>query len=600
MSLTPPLVELDTASFSYPESTRPAVDCASLSIRGGEYLAVVGENGSGKSSLLRLMDALLLPDSGTVRVSSMPSSSPEGLRAARSLVSLVFQSPPDQIVSSTVEEDVAFGPENLGLPREEIRRRVGAALATVGLEGMERRATLFLSAGQQQRLAIAAALAVDARCIAFDEATAMLDPEAAEAVLDLMDALVASGKAVVHATHDMAEAARAARVIVLRAGAVAFDGSPAELFEGGETRLDALGPSLRLPPCARLASGLGLRPLASEGPEALAERLAVALGPRVATASEAQASTRRKSPIGVAQRVNAEVPPPPAFELRAASHAYLKGALGETPSLMEVDLEAPRGKVMALVGRTGSGKSTALQLLDGLVAVTGGEARAFGESLGDPRTDLRAMRVRAPLAMQRPESALFERYAADDVAFGPRNLGLKGAALVERVSRAMSEAGLPYDLFRDRRTRALSGGEKRRLALAGVIAMEGEALLLDEPTSALDPETKLSVMELVLGKGRRGSSVVMATHSMEEAAMADLVAVFDRGRIAAVADPETLFYDLYDPAWGIRRPFAVRVAIRLAELGFELAGPSGKRPLRVEELARAASRAPASGRGGEA
>jgi energy-coupling factor transport system ATP-binding protein len=236
---------------------------------------------------------------------------------------------------------------------------------------------------------------------------------------------------------------------------------------------------------------------------------------------------------------------------------------------------------VAFVGKTGSGKSTALQLLDALVAPRVGTARAFGADLGAKSTDIRGIRMRAPLAVQRPESALFELYSADDVAFGPRNLGLSGKALVERVRRSMEEAGLGYDEFRDRRTRSLSGGEKRRLALAGVLAMGGEALLLDEPTSALDPATKKSILGLILEKARSGTTVVMATHSMDEAAAADIVVVFSEGRIVALGDPRTIFYDRYESAWGIGRPFAVETAAALESSGAAFR----RRPLSVADLA---------------
>jgi energy-coupling factor transporter ATP-binding protein EcfA2 len=166
------------------------------------------------------------------------------------------------------------------------------------------------------------------------------------------------------------------------------------------------------------------------------------------------------------------------------------------------------------------------------------------------------------------------------VAFGPRNLGLSGKPLVERVRKSMEESGLDYATFRDRQTKKLSGGEKRRLALAGVLAMKGEALLLDEPTSALDPATKRSILELALEAARGGATVVMATHSMEEAARADLVAVFRDGRIAAFGDPKNIFYDSFDPAWGLRRPFACEVETELAALGFGL----GTRSLSVAGL----------------
>jgi energy-coupling factor transport system ATP-binding protein len=260
--------------------------------------------------------------------------------------------------------------------------------------------------------------------------------------------------------------------------------------------------------------------------------------------------------------------------------------MNETAALRDLDLTVPRGVLLALVGRTGSGKSTALQLLDGLVAPFEGRVLSLGVDLGSRGADLRAVRTRAPLAVQRPEAAIFERYAGDDVAFGPRNLGLSGRALVERVKAAMEEAGLPYAEFRDRPTRSLSGGEKRELALAGILAMEGEALLLDEPTSALDPAARARVRSLVDRERSRGRTVVMATHSMEEAARADLVAVFGGGRIAALGEPSRLFFEDYDPAWGIARPFAAELAAELEREGVAL----GSRPADVEGLASELSR----------
>jgi energy-coupling factor transporter ATP-binding protein EcfA2 len=566
------LLELESVSFSYPDSPRRVLENLSFSIAAGEYVAVVGANGSGKSSLLRLLDGLRSPVSGEVRVDGASTSTLAGRRAALAAVGLVFQSPADQIVSSSVEEDIAFGPENLGLPRSQIAARVEAALAAVGLTGERYRPTRFLSAGQQQRLAVAGALAADATCLAFDEATAMLDPEAREAVLGLMEGLAASGKAVIHVTHDMSEAARASRVLVLDRGSLVFDGSPSRLFSPAGRSIGAVA-SLGLPDCAALAAALGLEGLPGESARDLASRIA------------AQRPGTGFAPKRASRQGPAPAPPmkDEVFSLQGASHAYLRGTSNEVPALRDLDLVVRRGTRLALVGRTGSGKSTALQLLDGLVSASSGSVRAFGQDLGKAATDLRSIRVRAPLAIQRPESALFERYAGDDVAYGPRNLGLSGRELVQRVRLAMEEAGLGYEDFRDRLTRTLSGGEKRRLALAGVLAMGGEALLLDEPTSALDPSTRLAVLELVLGAGRGEATVVMATHSMGEAARADLVAVFDGGRLAALGEPRSVFYELFDPSWGIGRPFVCEVALELEALGLRLE----PRPLGIQELASA-------------
>jgi energy-coupling factor transport system ATP-binding protein len=575
-------IEIEDLDFFYPESSRPALHGIRLSIDAGEYVAVVGANGSGKSSLLRLLDGLRLPSAGRIRVAGLDTAYPENLKKLRSSVALVFQSPVDQIVSTIVEEDVAFGPENLGLPRDTIVARVEEALVAVGLSEEAKSPPQCLSAGQQQRLAIAGALAMHPSCIAFDEATAMLDPPSRASILGLMDELSSRGVTILHATHDMSEAARATRIIALDSGQVAFDGRPQELFSASRE----LSPSLRalgLPPSALLSRELGLEPLAGEGAAPLAARIAAA---RLGMA-EPRASLRPSAPVDSSTKASPESGPSqaafPVFRLEAASYDYLRGTSKARAALRDLSLDIPSGSLVALVGKTGSGKSSLLQLLDALALPSSGKAYAFGQDLGSRATDLRAIRIRAPLAVQSPESAIFEPYAGDDVAFGPRNLGCRGRELVDRVKRAMDRVGLRFEDFRDRRSRDLSGGEKRRLALAGLLAMESQACLFDEPTSALDPEAKAAVLELIAALARDGATVLMATHSMEEAARADLVAVLVQGRLAALGPPESVFYEAYDPAWGIGRPFAAEVAAELASRGWTL----DARPLDLKELAGA-------------
>lgn len=580
-----PLVEFRDISYIYPGTKKPALDGLSLSIDEGEYVALVGRNGSGKSTLIRLLDGLRLPTEGEAAILGLDPRDPGNARSLRSGVALVFQAPLDQIVSSVVEEDCAFGPENLGLPRAEIEGRVASALAAVGLGGLRRRQSLFLSAGQQQRLAIAGALAMEPRCVAFDEATAMLDPQARAEVLDLMDSLNAKGMTIVHATHDMAEAARARRVILLEEGRVVYDGSPAGLFLSGDGGLPpAIERGLGLPPAAMAALALGLEAQPGETLPALAARIAdarrgAAVAMPAATAPASASEPAQPAPATMAADRRQ------AFVVGNAGYSYLKGTANEVKALEGISMSLTAGSVTALVGRTGSGKSTILQLLDGLAFPSAGCVMAFGEDTATKATDLRRLRMRAPLAIQRPESALFEVYAGDDVAFGPRNQGLSGKALVERVKSAMGRFGLPFESYRDRGTRGLSGGEKRRLALAGILALEPDAFLLDEPTSALDPSTRASVLDLVRSLADAGRTVVFATHSMEEAAMADSVAVVENGRLAAFGPPAELFYDRYDPAWGIGRPFACDLALELRRIGLPHA--AGARPLDIASLAAA-------------
>jgi len=225
------MIEFESVTFRYRSGDAQALSGVSLRFGEGELVAVVGANGSGKSTLARLCDGLLLPSEGRVLVNGIETADPDRVTEVRSLVGMVFQDPDDQIVGTVVEEDCAFGPENLGLPASEIRVRVDAALAAVGLTGLERREPHLLSEGQKQRLAVAGALAMRPRYLVLDEPAAMLDPEGRRAVAAIMARLAhEEGHGVILVTHDAGDVARADRVIGLDAGRVVFDGCPADLL----------------------------------------------------------------------------------------------------------------------------------------------------------------------------------------------------------------------------------------------------------------------------------------------------------------------------------------------------------------------------------
>lgn len=269
-------IELDNVAFTYDGKTN-ALDGVSLRIAQGEFVCVVGGNASGKSTLAKHMNALLVPDSGTVAVRGTRTDGREGAKNARRVVGMVFQNPDDALVATLVEDDVAFGPQNLGLPRDEIRARVDAALAAVGLTGLEQHDTVALSGGQKQRVAIAGVLAMHPGVIVFDEATAMLDPAGKEEILAVAERLNAQGMTVVWVTHSMEEVARAAtRVIAMRKGTIAFDGSAADLFanEPLMSELKVCAPySVRLVAALR-ANGMPLEVDPAITPRELAEAIA--------------------------------------------------------------------------------------------------------------------------------------------------------------------------------------------------------------------------------------------------------------------------------------------------------------------------------------
>lgn len=252
------MISIQSVSFAYEtaEGSRRALSDVSLTVEPGKLVAVLGGNGSGKSTLARLCDGLLLPAEGSVTVDGMDTREGDTLWDIRSRVGMVFQDPDNQIVGTVVEEDVAFAPENLGLPREEIRKRVDEALAAVGLTDLRRREPHRLSEGQKQRLAVAGVLAMRPAYVVFDEPTAMLDPQGRRDVTAMMERLRGEGRGILHVTHDLMHVPSADEVLVLAEGRVAFAGTPEDLL----SRPDVLAAAgLALPPIGVLAEELRRR-----------------------------------------------------------------------------------------------------------------------------------------------------------------------------------------------------------------------------------------------------------------------------------------------------------------------------------------------------
>ncbi|MCC8358150.1 MAG: energy-coupling factor transporter ATPase [Oscillospiraceae bacterium] len=229
------VIEIRGLSFSYPETAAPALSDISLSIDRGSFVAVLGANGSGKSTLAKHLNAILVPAAGQVLVDGLDTAEEDNLLEIRRRVGMVFQNPDNQIVANVVEDDVAFAPENLGVPPEEIRRRVDSALRQVGMYELRMHAPHLLSGGQKQRVAIAGILAMEPEVLVLDEPTAMLDPRGRREVMDAVESLCRErGLTVVLITHHMEEAARADRIVVLANGRLAMDGTPREIFPQAE------------------------------------------------------------------------------------------------------------------------------------------------------------------------------------------------------------------------------------------------------------------------------------------------------------------------------------------------------------------------------
>ncbi|MBP7278519.1 MAG: energy-coupling factor transporter ATPase [Sedimentibacter sp.] len=224
------IIKIDNVKFKYDKNSSYAVNGVSLNIKSGEFTAIIGRNGSGKSTLAKLINSILLPTEGKIFVKGMDTSDDSKLWDIRQTAGMVFQNPDNQLVATIIEEDIAFGPENLGVQPEEIRRRVDNALNTVGMYEYRKRPPHLLSGGQKQRIAIAGILALNSECIILDEPTAMLDPSGRREVMETLKKLNAEGKTILLITHYMDEAVQADRVIVMDKGNIKLDGKPKEVF----------------------------------------------------------------------------------------------------------------------------------------------------------------------------------------------------------------------------------------------------------------------------------------------------------------------------------------------------------------------------------
>lgn len=590
------MIECRGVSFSY-DGVAPALDGIDLNIEEGEFFCILGGNGSGKSTFAKHLNALLQPDAGTVCVNGMDASDPELVYDIRSTAGMVFQNPDDQLVATLVEDDVAFGPENLGVESAQIAQRVREALKAVGLVGFERHETHALSGGQKQRVALAGVLAMEPRVLILDEASSMLDPRGRKGLMKACHALHERGMTIVMITHFMEEAAEADRVAVFRAGRVAMLGTPDEIL----TQADELA-RLNLDMPASCCLGRALRakgvPVHAQVREAdMVAEVAQAYTERSEAGTAGQSSASQSEIAdGAVPADNEDNASEPVIEISHLSYSYSlsarerrrwhrhsavagkssKQALwGNDPSspwaLRDVSLTVRRGEFLGLAGHTGSGKSTLVQHLNGLIRPQEGSVRALGFDLSNKK-DAAAVKAKVGVVFQYPERQLFAETVAQDVAFGPHNLGLPQDEVDRRVESSLSRVGLDLSTVGDKSPFELSGGQQRRVAFAGVLAMEPEVLVLDEPMAGLDPAARRDFLGLIDRLHRDGLTVVMVSHSMDDLAnCCDRIVVMNEGAVFAEGTPAQVFAHADElKSIGLGVPAAQRMALALTEAGVPL------------------------------
>ncbi len=600
------VISFENVKFSYPGAQGVyALNGVSLTVRRGEFLSVIGHNGSGKSTLARLVNGLLTAESGKVCVFgyNLTEDKPESeesvsgqnngsvlvksARDVRTHVGVVFQNPDNQTVASIVEDDVAFGPENIGIEREEIGKRIDWALKAVGMEEYRHATPARLSGGQKQRIAVAGVLAIKPEIIILDESTAMLDPKGRREVMEVVRNLnKREHMTVILITHFMEEALLADRTVVMNRGEIVLSGTPEEIFESGD-KLEAY--NLCLPRISGIigalnAAGMDIKPVLRS--DELAEEIS------------------RKLPAGTSFSAfsdedntdEAEAPHDWDIDIKNLTFTYSKKSPFATKALKGVNLHIGEGEFFGIIGHTGSGKSTLVQHLNALIKLPqagkryrkkrvkkGSPAPELPEitvgqfDLSSKKCDFKSLRASVGMVFQYPEYQLFAETVFADVAFGLKNFNKNlGKEEIEKAVRDSIEmVGLDYNEVKDKSPFDLSGGQKRRVAIAGVIVTRPGILILDEPAAGLDPLGKKEIMELLHKLHREWcKTVIIVSHDMDEVAEnCTRAAVIADGEVVMCDKPDRLFAK-HDKllSLGLDVPLTVKICRGLEKYGIQIEG----------------------------
>ncbi len=540
---------------SFPPDKPDILKGINLDIDEGAFIAIIGRNGSGKTTLLKHINGLLLPSNGKVIVGGMDTSNVETHPALRKLVGMVFQNPDDQIVASTVEEDVAFGLENLDLPAKDIQIRVQKQLEDAELFGEAKRPPHLLSGGQIQRLALAGVLARNPDVILFDEPTSMLDPLTRKSFLDKICNLHHQGMTIIYITQHMEEACLAEKVIILNDGNIVRTGKPVEIFNEKQYLYEI---GLDIPGAAKIAQIF--RKLGWFIPEniLLPDALINALptyqnGKKPGTSSPSQTKPGNK-----------------VITVENVHYTYLAGTPLAKDALAGIELDVKSGVIQGLAGTNGSGKSTLLQHLNGILRPAKGKVMVDRLDVENTDTALIEIVKMVGLVFQNPETQFFEVFVGDEIAFGPKQFKMDN--IKQRVKQAMALVGLDFETFVDRRLETLSGGEKRKVAIASTLILDQDILLFDEPTAGMDPKSREEMFKLFMNLHDQGKTILIASHRLDEIAqITETLSVMKSGKVLKTAETHKLLLDneIIEEA-GLCPPLVVRILQKLKDNGWPI------------------------------
>lgn len=455
-------VSLQKVRFSYDGGKTWILDGIDLEIAYGQRIAIIGKNGSGKSTLSKIIAGLSSPDSGIVtlcgiKVFEANNVDSKAYQKARESIGALFQSPEDQIVTTVVEDDVAFGLENLCASKEFMKQNISNALRAVNMENHRFSDPSNMSGGQQQRVAIASSIATKSKLLVLDEPTSMLDSCAKEDVDKLFDKLQASGTTIVQVTHKISECKNADRILMLENG---------KLRDVSLLELD----------------------------EFFTEKSPAVIGSKSMTENAESSNT--------------------AIEISNLRLSYSKN---QTPILCDYSLSVKSGEIVAIMGKNGCGKSTLAKAICALIKYDSGSICVNGIKISEKtsKSQMREIRKNIGYVMQLPEQQLFAQTVFEDVAYGPKNFGLEGRELHSRVLNALKSLHIEH--LAQKSPFELSGGQQRLAAIAGILACNPKILVLDEPTAGLDFEYAKIVLKILSDLHNKGVTIIVITHDLNEA-----------------------------------------------------------------------------------
>jgi energy-coupling factor transport system ATP-binding protein len=503
MTVTAPIVSMEGVTFSYAKAEKPTLDDVNLTVAEGEFVAIEGPTGAGKTTMVLVLNGIIPHATagrfkGNVTIAGTNTKSADVADLAR-LVGVVYQDPESQLFGLTVEEDVAFGLENLGIPRDEMHERVDWALGAVELSDVRLKSPSRLSGGQKQRLAIASVLAMRPRVMILDEPTAELDPLGKQSILEVVRRLSRDlGLTVVLVEHECDFVAEYAdRVVLVQDGKLVRSAPPRSFYTWACTQALA---SLRVPQVARLKTQLDADGVTSPldplplGVDEAAGQIAVLLD--------------GTSPVAPAPYAGpgASTPGEPIVTAEALHHRYTDG----THALRGVELTLRRGEYVALVGQNGSGKTTLARHLNGLLRPTEGHVLVGGDDIA--KRSVAELSRTVGYVFQNPDHQLFADVIAKEVGFGPLAHGLPQPDIDERVDRALRLCGI--EGLRDEHPLFVSRGERQLVAIASVVAIRPDVVIFDEPTTGLDEVYCELVLDLMDHLHADGHTIVVITHDM--------------------------------------------------------------------------------------